>query len=107
MHDELGRQVPLPPRPVLALAALPAVHDRDGLVVGPGTGVIVHLAHAGHLEHVRLLRGEVLEANTALAHRPEAVNSAPHDTWFIRVRVSNPSEVASLLSSTEYQALLT
>ena len=51
--------------------------------------------------------GEVIEVNTALAHRPEAVNSAPHDTWLIRVRVSNPSEVASLLSSAEYQALLT
>lgn len=51
--------------------------------------------------------GEVIEVNSALAHRPEVVNSAPHDTWLIRVRVSNPSEVASLLSSAEYQALLT
>jgi glycine cleavage system H protein len=50
--------------------------------------------------------GEVVEVNPALKDHPEVVNSDPHGTWMIKVRVSNPGDTAGLLDSAQYQALL-
>jgi glycine cleavage system H protein len=52
------------------------------------------------------MSGEVVEVNPALKDHPEAVNSAPHDTWMVRVRLSDPSATGGLLDSAQYQALL-
>jgi glycine cleavage system H protein len=51
------------------------------------------------------LSGEVLEVNSALLAKPEKINSDPHgEAWMIRVRVADPSQVASLLDAAAYQA---
>jgi glycine cleavage system H protein len=50
--------------------------------------------------------GEVIEVNPELKNHPEVVNSDPHGTWMIKVRVSNAGDAASLLDSAQYQALL-
>ena len=50
--------------------------------------------------------GEVVAVNQALKDHPEVVNSDPHTTWMIKVRMSNPADAASLLDSTQYQGLL-
>ena len=34
--------------------------------------------------------GEVVEVNPYLKDHPEAVNSEPHDTWMVKIRLSNP-----------------
>jgi glycine cleavage system H protein len=48
--------------------------------------------------------GEVLEINQALTDEPETVNSDPYgDGWMIRLRMSNPGEVDSLLTAAEYE----
>jgi len=48
--------------------------------------------------------GEVAMINESLADEPEKVNSDPYGTgWMIRVRMSNPSEVDSLLTAAEYE----
>src|SRR5947208_13539266 len=41
--------------------------------------------------------GEVVEVNAALKEKPEAVNSDPHGSWMIAVRLAHPDESASLL----------
>ena len=46
--------------------------------------------------------GEVLEVNNGLADHPEKVNTEPHATWMIRLRVDDPSEVAQLLDASAY-----
>lgn len=46
--------------------------------------------------------GEVIEVNNALADHPEKVNSDPHTTWMVRLRVDNSSDAASLLDSAAY-----
>ena len=46
--------------------------------------------------------GEVLEVNNALADHPEKVNSDPHVTWMVRLRLDNPSEASTLLDSAAY-----
>jgi glycine cleavage system H protein len=49
--------------------------------------------------------GEVTEVNTALKDRPEDVNTKPHESWMIRLRLSNAAEVDQLLDAAHYQAL--
>jgi len=42
--------------------------------------------------------------NESLADEPETVNSDPYSGgWMIRVRMSNPGEVDSLLTAAEYE----
>jgi len=50
--------------------------------------------------------GEVVEVNPRLKDHPEAVNSEPHTTWMVKIRVSNPSAGGSLLDAPAYEALV-
>ena len=53
------------------------------------------------------LSGEVLEVNQSVVDAPETVNEDPYESgWLIRIRLSNPSEVESLLDSTAYRQLV-
>jgi glycine cleavage system H protein len=48
--------------------------------------------------------GEVVEANETLNDEPEKVNQDPYgEGWMIRVKMSNPGEVDSLLTAAEYE----
>lgn len=49
------------------------------------------------------MSGEVIEVNPALRSTPESVNSNPHETWMVRIRLSDPSAAGSLLDSAEYE----
>ena len=51
------------------------------------------------------LSGEVVEVNSVLKDKPEHVNSKPHDTWMIKVRLANAAETSSLLDAAAYQSL--
>ena len=49
------------------------------------------------------LSGEVLEVNAKVVAAPETVNDDPYgDGWLVRIRLSDPSEVAGLLDSGAY-----
>jgi glycine cleavage system H protein len=50
--------------------------------------------------------GEVVEVNAALKDKPELVNSAPHDTWMVAIKLANPSEAGELLDASAYDALV-
>ena len=53
------------------------------------------------------LSGEVTEVNDGLGDKPETINDDPYgDGWLVKVKLSDPSEVESLMDSTEYQATL-
>jgi glycine cleavage system H protein len=48
--------------------------------------------------------GEVLEVNGMLAETPEKLNEDPHGAaWLVKVRLSSPDEIKSLLSAEEYR----
>lgn len=48
--------------------------------------------------------GTVVEVNETLNDEPEKVNQTPYGAgWMIRVRMSNPGEVDSLLTAAEYE----
>ena len=51
------------------------------------------------------LSGEVTAVNTELGNHPDYVNSKEHETWMIRVKISNAAEAASLLDAGAYEAL--
>ena len=51
--------------------------------------------------------GEITEINEALVDTPETANRAPYgEGWLIKVRMSDKSELDSLLDSAAYQELL-
>ena len=53
------------------------------------------------------LSGEITEVNDALADKPETINEDPYgEGWLVKVKLSDPSELDSLMDSTEYQASL-
>jgi glycine cleavage system H protein len=53
------------------------------------------------------LSGEIVEVNESLGSAPEAINDDPYDTgWMVRVRLSDPSEVDSLMDAAAYQESL-
>ena len=47
--------------------------------------------------------GTVSEVNPDLATSPEKINSDPHGSWMIKVKLNNPKEVSSLLSAADYE----
>ncbi len=51
--------------------------------------------------------GTVTEVNEALKTEPDKINSAPHETWIIKVELSNPSEVDGLLDAAAYEKFIT
>lgn len=50
--------------------------------------------------------GEIVEANQAAIDSPDQLNANPYDTWLVRIKVSNPSEVERLMDSGDYQRFL-
>ena len=51
--------------------------------------------------------GEVIEVNGALADEPGTVNADPEgEGWFLRLRVTNPTEVEALMTIDAYQEFL-
>ncbi|MBI4910597.1 MAG: glycine cleavage system protein GcvH [Acidobacteria bacterium] len=49
--------------------------------------------------------GEVTETNELLATVPEKLNEDPHgEAWLVKIRLSHPGEVESLMNAADYQA---
>ncbi|MBX2985207.1 MAG: glycine cleavage system protein GcvH [Bacteroidia bacterium] len=52
------------------------------------------------------LSGEVIEINSSLDSTPDAINSDPYgEGWIVKVKISNPAELDSLLDVAAYKAL--
>jgi len=48
--------------------------------------------------------GEITKINESLAEEPEKVNADPYgEGWMIRIRMSSPEDVDSLLTAAEYE----
>jgi glycine cleavage system H protein len=51
--------------------------------------------------------GEVIETNEGLNGSPELVNDSPYgDGWMLKVRLTEPGELAGLMSADEYETYL-
>jgi glycine cleavage system H protein len=57
-------------------------------------------------EVVAPLSGEVVEVNAKVVEEPETINDDPYgEGWLIRIRLSDPTEVDSLLDPDAYRKL--
>jgi glycine cleavage system H protein len=53
------------------------------------------------------ITGEILDFNEALKDKPELVNSDPYgDGWMVKIKIVNADEIATLLDSEGYKALI-
>ena len=52
------------------------------------------------------MTGEVVEINDHVKNHPEIVNSDPHGTWMIKVKLAQPTDEGALLDSSQYQSHL-
>jgi glycine cleavage system H protein len=50
--------------------------------------------------------GEVVQVNTGLKNKPEAINTDPHGSWMVVLKVTNPAEAETLLDAAGYGALV-
>mgnify|MGYP003576300242 CR=1 FL=1 len=52
------------------------------------------------------LSGEITEVNGDLTNHPDAVNGKPHETWMIKIRLSDEGEAGALLDVDAYTKLV-
>jgi glycine cleavage system H protein len=50
--------------------------------------------------------GKVTEVNDTLKTEPDKINAAPHETWIVKVELSNRAEFDSLLDAAAYEAFI-
>jgi glycine cleavage system H protein len=50
--------------------------------------------------------GTVTEVNESLKTEPDKINAAPHETWIIKVKLSDPAEFDKLLDAAAYEAFI-
>ncbi|PIS29457.1 glycine cleavage system protein H [Candidatus Saganbacteria bacterium CG08_land_8_20_14_0_20_45_16] len=82
---------------------LPAVGKE--LKAGDEFGVVESVKSVSSL--YAPVSGKVVEANSALANNTKAVNQDPYgQAWMIKIAMSNPAEVDSLLSMAQYEESL-
>ena len=75
---------------------------------------LTHLGKMGEVESVKAVSdlfspvsGEVIEVNGALTDQPELTNTDPFGSgWLLRVTMSDPSELDSLMSAEDYDAYI-
>ena len=78
----------------------------------PGDSVTAN-ATFGSVESVKAVSdlyspvsGKVTEVNETLKTEPDKINAAPHETWIIRVELSNLSEYDTLLDAAAYEKFI-
>jgi glycine cleavage system H protein len=52
------------------------------------------------------MSGEVVAVNPHLKDHPESVNGAPHETWMVKVRLTDSAARGELLDAAAYEALV-
>lgn len=75
------------------------------LVKGKAFGVVESVKAVSDL--YAPLDGEVVEVNAAVVAAPEQINKDPYGaSWMLKVKPTNPAEVAGLLDAAAYTSLL-
>lgn len=77
--------------------------EDDEVTAGEDFGVIESVKAASDL--ISPVSGKVIEVNFALVDEPGLINKNAMDTWIIKVELSDPSELDSLLDEEDYKAL--
>ncbi len=87
----------------LVFVELPAI----GKTVAPGDEAAVVESVKAASEVYAPLSGEVVEVNSVLEGEPGKVNEAPEgDGWFLKLKLSSPSELDGLMDAAAYKAFV-
>lgn len=87
----------------LVFVELPAI----GKTVAPGDEAAVVESVKAASEVYAPLSGEVVEVNSVLEGEPGKVNEAPEgDGWFLKLKLSSPSELDGLMDVAAYKAFV-
>jgi glycine cleavage system H protein len=60
----------------------------------------------GTIESVKAVSELFSPASGEVVDRPETVNSDPHGTWMIKLKLDNPAEASGLLDGAQYADLV-
>lgn len=78
-----------------------------GKTVAPGDEAAVVESVKAASEVYAPVSGEVIEVNSVLADEPGKVNEAPEgDGWFMKLKLSDASELDGLMDEAAYQAFV-
>ena len=77
--------------------------EGDIVTAGEEFGAVESVKAASDL--ISPVSGEVVEVNSALEDEPELINKDAFANWIIKVRLSNSSELDSLLDAAAYAAI--
>ena len=77
--------------------------EDDEVTAGEDFAAIESVKAASDL--ISPVSGKVIEVNFALVDEPGLINKNAMDTWIIKVELSDPSELDSLLDEEDYKAL--
>ncbi len=87
----------------LVFVELPAAGRK--LTAGEACAVVESVKTASDIYSP--VSGEVVELNQAVANNPALANTEPYaGGWFFKVKLSNPAELAALLTPEDYQTLI-
>ena len=75
----------------------------DEVTKGDDFGAVESVKAASDL--ISPVSGEVVEINEELEDKPELINEDAFENWIIKVKVSDPSEIDSLLDADAYSKI--
>lgn len=75
----------------------------DEVTAGEEFGAVESVKAASDL--ISPVSGEVVEINEALDDEPELLNADPYTNWIMKVKLSDSSEIESLLDAKAYEAV--
>lgn len=80
------------------------IPDEDELVeAGEEFGALESVKTSSELYSP--VSGRVLESNRELEDKPEMINEDPYNAWIIKVEMSDPKELESLMDAEAYAAI--
>ena len=77
--------------------------EGDEVTQGEDFGAVESVKAASDL--ISPVSGEVVEINEELTDKPELINEDAFANWIIKVKVSDPSEIDSLMDADAYKKL--
>ena len=78
--------------------------EGDEVEAGKDFGAVESVKAASDL--ISPVSGEVVEVNADLEDQPELINQDAFANWIIKVKMSNPSELESLMNASDYRSIL-
>ena len=78
--------------------------EGDEVEAGKDFGAVESVKAASDL--ISPVSGEVVEVNADLEDQPELINQDAFANWIIKVKMSNPSELESLMNAYDYRSIL-